>query len=218
MAPGFGIVALGLLALDLVLHLAVPKTQAWTKCLLMPLLMAFHLLESDPANPWILAALAAAAAGDALLLRFDRPAWFLGGLSAFLLGHLAWMAALLTSADFLAGVPPWYVLAVLPCGVLPLLFLRWMGPCLEAFRGGLLAYGGILLLMAVLALARIFSFRGPAAWLPFAGSLLFLLSDSLLAIHRFRGRLRWGDGVIMTTYVTAQAFLVVGLLPALATP
>lgn len=42
-----------------------------------------------------------------------------------------------------------------------------------------------------------------------AGAVLFYVSDSLLAINKFRHRIAYGDKLIMITYYTAQLFITV---------
>ena len=42
-----------------------------------------------------------------------------------------------------------------------------------------------------------------------AGAILFYVSDSLLAINKFRHRIAYGDIVIMITYYSAQLFITV---------
>jgi len=48
--------------------------------------------------------------------------------------------------------------------------------------------------------------------MPFVGSLLFMASDSVLAINTFRSKIPRGDVYIMSTYVTAQVLIVAGMI------
>ena len=55
-------------------------------------------------------------------------------------------------------------------------------------------------------------FSGAGFYMPFIGSLLFMASDSVLAINTFRSKIPRGDVYIMSTYVTAQVLIVAGMI------
>lgn len=161
-----------------------------TKPLLMPTLLAG---KDRPTQR----ALALGGVGDVALLG-RGPAAFSAGLGAFLAGHVAWMAALRPrSAGVLAGRP----VAALPYA------LAWVG--LNAFlwprtgrdRLPVLVYSAALAGTALAALDT-----GDEAVT--AGGVLFMLSDTLLALERFGGvALPAHEGVVMATYTSAQALL-----------
>ena len=73
------------------------RTERWAKPAVVGGLLVVALLAGaagSPAGRWVLLALALGLVGDVLLLPdVDR---FVGGLLAFLLGHLAWVAACVT--------------------------------------------------------------------------------------------------------------------------
>lgn len=172
-------------------------------------------LVAQPATPsvepWLLLALLGSLAGDVLLL---PPGRLVPGLVAFLLAHLAYIAAL----GQLAGSAAWLVLGV----VVALVVAASVGRTLvrAASRQGkgvpVAAYLGVISLMAVAATAT----GLPAAIL---GAWLFVGSDSMLGWGEFvtaaapggrsRGGLRLRLAVIVT-YHLAQALLVVALLGA----
>lgn len=54
--------------------------------------------------------------------------------------------------------------------------------------------------------------NGQNAWWAFAGSLLFVLSDSLLAFQLFRTPFKYGRLLVMASYIPAQLLLAWGIL------
>ncbi|MSP57101.1 MAG: lysoplasmalogenase [Myxococcales bacterium] len=144
------------------------------------------------AYPRLAPVLACWAAGDALLLDKDR--FFLHGLGAFLLGHVAYVGIV----GPVTGVSvPWLgVGVVLAVGLLALL---WPG-LRPRLRAPVTLYA--------FAIAGMLAVAGPAGALP--GAALFLISDTCLAWNRFRRPLPRGDLLVMTTYYGSMFLLAMG--------
>lgn len=118
----------------------------------------------------VLAGLALSLLGDAALLS-SRRGWFLGGLAAFLLAHLCFAGAFLSS-----GAPPAW--AVLPAAAVVGAALAWLWPRLGGMRGPVVAYALAIGAMALTAQGA----PRPEARL---GAVLFLASDLFVARERF---------------------------------
>lgn len=129
----------------------------------------------------IAAGLVACAAGDLLLELGERS--FLAGVAAFLLGHLFYTTA------FLRETRAWRLWMALPIGL-------WGAGLLLYLRPGLDEHGMILPLAIYAAVICAMLWRAAARWRPGApidagvlaaivGALLFVASDSLIAINRF---------------------------------
>lgn len=166
------------------------RPRRLTKPLLMPTLLVGR---KRPAQR----ALALGGIGDVALLGKSQLA-FTVGLSSFLAGHVAWMAALRPrSSGVLKARPP---------TAAPYL-LAWAGlnaylwPRTGRDRVPVLVYSTALLGTALAALDT--GERDVAA-----GGALFLASDTLLALERFGGvHLPVHEGLVMATYASAQALL-----------
>ncbi len=161
-----------------------------TKPLLMP-----TLLMGKPAPTQ--RALALGGVGDVALLGRGATA-FTMGLGAFLAGHAAWVAALRPHG---AGL-----LRRQPALALPYV-AAWAGlnaylwPRTGKDRMPVAVYSTALL---ATGLAAADTGRADVA----AGGTLFLLSDTLLALNRFADvHLPLHEGIVMTTYTSAQALL-----------
>jgi len=151
----------------------------------------------DGGSTWLVAALVLSLVGDVfLMLPGDR---FVPGLAAFLLAHLAYVAALPAPAGARFG---WFVVALAVTAPLGLRILRAAEPDL---RGAIAAYMAAIALMVASAVAS--GIRIAAL-----GAILFLVSDTLIAWDRFVRPRAWSAVAIIVTYHLGQLGLVVGLL------
>lgn len=148
----------------------------------------------------VLLGLAFSLAGDVfLMLPSDR---FVAGLGAFLAAHLAYLAAFLGTAP---GRP--FSAALILYGAYAVGLLAFLWPRLGKMCGPVLVYGAVLALMAWRAYERWAALGTEAAALATVGAGLFVLSDSALAVNRFRRPFHAAQAVVLTTYYAAQWFL-----------
>lgn len=136
-------------------------------------------------------------AGDIfLMLPSDR---FLFGLISFLLAHLVYIVAFSSIGGFYRDL--WALLPFLLFGVLLMVFL-WPGLGQMAIPA--LIYMLVILAMAWQALGQWRQTGETRALLAFIGALFFVISDSVLAINRFRQPFEAGRFVTLSTYYLAQ--------------
>jgi uncharacterized membrane protein YhhN len=148
-------------------------------------------------RPLVVAGLLCSLAGDVfLMLPRDR---FVAGLVCFLFAHLCYVAAFF--GDGAADGPRW---AALPLAVYGALMLRGLWPRLGRLRGPVVVYVLVILLMAWAATARWLAAGAGGRLAAAAGAWLFVVSDSALALNRFRGEFRGAQAVILSTYFAAQ--------------
>ncbi|MBM4366729.1 MAG: lysoplasmalogenase [Deltaproteobacteria bacterium] len=145
------------------------------------------------ASPLASAGLAFCALGDGLLLDKDRR--FLHGLGAFLVGHLLLIGAFATAGRHYLSTA---VLGALGGGlllvialVLAVLWKRLQG----VLRLAVPVYAATLGAMVVAA--------GTHSAMALAGALVFVVSDSVLAINHFARRFRGAEMMVMVTYYSA---------------
>jgi uncharacterized membrane protein YhhN len=145
-------------------------------------------------------------AGDVALLG-DSDERFLAGLSAFSLGHVAYVLTAL-----LVGVS-WPRLAV----AFPILVVLLGFQIVTRMLAGALRHGGRPMLVAVVVYtliisAMVITATGTPSWLAFAGATWFAISDSMIAYNRFVRPFHQADLPIMVTYHVGQLLLIAGLI------
>jgi uncharacterized membrane protein YhhN len=138
-------------------------------------------------------------AGDVfLMLPKDR---FRAGLVAFLIAHLFYIAAFVPEISGLT----WWPLA--PLIMYAIVVYRLLAPSLGKLKLPVLFYIAVILTMAWLAFERWTQTGHSGALMAFVGAILFVVSDSILAIDRFRGAFRSAPVLKLSTYFAAQWFL-----------
>lgn len=185
-----------------------------SKVFLMPTLAMWVFFNTPAKNRggWyfsLITALFFSWLGDILLI-FDGFLWFVCGLVAFLIAHLAYVKLLLGSKPLftkLSNVP--FVLLVVLLILFPLRLIINHLPADLIIP--VIVYSAILLGVFILA-----NFRSPARlfyrdWVIW-GALCFVLSDTTLAYTRFVSPAVYSAIVIMTTYLGAQFLLARGFM------
>lgn len=182
----------------LVLSLLI-KNRFWPELLkTTTMVLVIFLAATGPRTPtqlWILGALMASAVGDVMLI---LPGHFQQGLWAFLAAHLLYVVGL--GGRWTLGPTDVAILAVLFCSS-ALVF--------RAVRAKVLEVGGTWLLSAVVAYATAISLMTWRALtsgnpLQMAAGVLFLTSDSILALRNFGRPFRWADYAVWASYFGAQ--------------
>jgi uncharacterized membrane protein YhhN len=152
------------------------------------------------------AALALSSLGD-LLLDLDPAKLFIAGLAAFLIAHLVYIALFLRYAQRWSAVPAGRLAGICLALVYAASFAVWLVPSLGALAVPVIVYMAAITMMVTTAgLARF------AQSTVFAGGLLFLVSDSLLAANRFKTPVPLHDYLIWITYYLAQYLIATGFL------
>ncbi|QUJ67355.1 lysoplasmalogenase [Photobacterium sp. GJ3] len=194
------------------LHInAAYRGPQWQFYLFKPLTIVLLLAttiqfgSSDLYQKLIIAGLLCSVVGDiCLMLPKDR---FVAGLASFLLAHVIYSVAFWGE---LAGPIVWWLPALLGgAGIIVYLLLL---PSLGRLAVPVAVYIAVILQMTWAAGEYWLTTRTGAGLAAFAGALIFLISDTLLALDRFRGRFAAATGGIMTTYYLSQALLVISVL------
>ncbi|MDR1239686.1 MAG: lysoplasmalogenase [Treponema sp.] len=187
------------------------KLRIVTKICLMPLLLAVYISGADTIFIPIMIALIFGWWGDMFLLNISERRFFKLGLASFLLGHLCYISSFLYTAGTLNVMALLVsIAAAVPFGVAALLFTRPE----KSMRLPALVYEIIIILMSLSALQLLLARRDGWSLLVFAGSVCFLISDTLLAHFTFRTRLKRGDFFVMLFYIAAQSGIVWGMMRA----
>jgi uncharacterized membrane protein YhhN len=184
-----------------------------SKPLIVLSLLGYFLLRtggvSSSLKSWVIGALVFSWLGDVLLLFESRdPLYFILGLSAFLLAHVAYIVFFnrLRRVEGIT-IKPLLFLPVLIyyIGLISLLYSNLGGMKLPV-----VVYGAVISTMLAAAF-HLKAIRGSRAGALFVlGAALFVLSDSLLAVNKFLQSFAGAGLLIMLTYGLAQFFIVRG--------
>lgn len=150
----------------------------------------------SPYKVLIVAGLTWSLAGDLFLMQVEDR--FVLGLLSFLVAHILYVLAFALNGPWSA---PGFLLVYLIIGAAVLTILwRYLG----SHRVAVLVYVGFLLAMGWQAGGRWESLRTVGAALAALGAFLFMLSDGVLALNRFRLSVRHGDAVVLGAYFAGQ--------------
>lgn len=148
--------------------------------------------------------------GDiALMYDEEIPVFFIVGLCGFLIAHLNYLWVFIKSKR---GVNSgswlhWIGISILVVYTLFLLFNLW--PYLGEMKVPVFVYALVLFGMGVGALIRK---PGSGYNGVLVGAILFIISDSILALNKFRSPIHLGGFWVMLNYTLAQVFIVLGLV------
>ncbi len=136
-------------------------------------------------------------AGDVfLMLPSDQ---FIAGLVSFLIGHLFYIAAfsrgMKIKSSLFAGIL-FVLFGILVYGIL--------APYLGEMRLPVIAYLLVILAMGWRAWAKWGQTRKRPALIAFIGAVLFIVSDTILALNRFREHFEIARALNLSTYFIAQ--------------
>jgi len=174
---------------------------------LMPLVFAVYITGVGVNNIFlpVVLALAFAWIGDVLLVRITKILWFKLGLASFLIGHICYIAAMFGfSRPFNIPVLIISVVIALCFGITAYKVVR---PS-KQMKIPVIAYETIIMVMAIFACQLFLAQRSYFGIMVLAGSICFVVSDTLLALKTFR-RLKVYFAV-MVTYIAAQLLIALG--------
>ena len=173
---------------------------------LLILALALSLSPARPDYQWAIAAgLVLSTAGDVfLMLPRDR---FVAGLASFLLAHLCYLRAFSIEVPFGAGLLLW--LPFFAAGGM-VVALVWPG-LKPALRGPVVVYVIVIAAMAGQATGRWYAAGSAVALAAAVGAGLFVVSDAVLAIDRFRWPFRAARAVTLATYWAAQLLIAISV-------
>jgi uncharacterized membrane protein YhhN len=183
----------------------VARVQWPLKALASGLFLAVAWLRQPASayDAWIVAGLVLSFVGDLALVPRDRR-WFVAGLVAFLLAHVAYTAAF--AAEGGLASPPWAALAVILAASLAAYF--HFRPHLGAMHRPVVAYIAVISVMLAAAWSLAAARQDAFGWLVAAGATLFYLSDIAVARRRFTPGAGFGTRAVgLPAYYAAQFLL-----------
>lgn len=199
-----------------------------TKPLLMPILLLIFLLNRKKVTAsekrFFPLALILSLFGD-IFLMLENKDFFVFGLGSFLIGHLFFVLSFRDRIRKAKANATQLILVAMPFLAFVVSFLIFLNghfsgnPVKEPFFIPVCVYATVIGLMGITATLRKGGTSAIGFWLVMFGALIFITSDSCIALDRFVFRtvetdpgMPYASIIIMTTYGLAQYLLTIGTL------
>ena len=195
--------------------LSWPTVQYIAKPLLMTFLGAYFIQKSRGSiavRQLVLLAIFFSWLGDVfLLMQEDNSRFFMAGLVSFLIAHIFYIVFFLRVRSIETVAEPWRLPRIIVVAVYVAALFIYLFSSLGELRLPVLAYA---LALGGMLICCWHAFTPGSSWFWFclAGAALFVISDSLLAINKFKSPFPGAGVWIMLTYTLAQFAIVYGSL------
>ncbi|MRI00332.1 lysoplasmalogenase [Kriegella sp. EG-1] len=202
-----------ILLIDIVL-ISVPELWSYrilSKPLVVGSILVFFLIQNTDkvSKKLVSSALVCSIIGDIILIyaRVSEPI-FIFGVLAFLIGHIFYAIQFARSRNKEVGIKaPLFVLL----GYALALFW-YLSDSLNNLAIPVAIYIVVLMVMILYAYVRDDSLTNNSYIYILAGSLLFMLSDSILAITKFKSEIPYSRILVMGIYGLAQLLMIIGII------
>ena len=196
---------------------SIGTVQLTVKPLIMPSLAAYFFFSIKQKNKLafiMIIALLFSWIGDVMLMFEEvKPIYFMLGLVSFLIAHLTYIFVFnKSSQDFKPKIFTYSTGFLLMLFGVLMLMLMWTG--LGDLKIPVTVYTSVIMIMGISALFR----KADGASLVLIGAILFISSDSLLALNKFYHGFEAADFWVMLTYILAQYFIVTGMISYFSAP
>lgn len=194
--------------------MTLSKIKKISKPFWIPLIACVYLSNTQSVSIAVIFALIFGYIGD-LLLMLPKKKFFIAGAFSFMIGHFFYIFTFLRDAGglsvfldntFLCAI------ALIPYLLFLIFMNKLLGKNLSSILVPAICYLSVLMLMSYCSFLRFFNISTIKASLTFGGSLLFIVSDSFIAIRNFKKRFRGIEAIVVITYITAQLLIVIGLV------
>ncbi len=188
-----------------------------TKPFLMPILIAAYIQSVGKLNSidkTLITAFFFSWIGDvALMLVSTNENFFLAGLGGFLITHVLYIYAFVKIADQNTPLLKSKPLVAAPLVAYFVALIFWIFPPIPTeMKAPVLVYSLTIALMVLTAMNN-FGRVPRATFLNcFTGAMLFMLSDSIIAINKFVQPIAYAGVFIMVLYISAQYFIAKGFV------
>ncbi len=185
-------------------------TELIFKTLIIPWLIIIFIINLKPfairLNILMLAGLLFSWAGD-IILQFS----FVPGLVFFLMAHVMYLVAFfLTPGKNVIFTSRFYLL--IPLLLYGAVLVYFLYNDLGDMRLPVLIYAIVILTMLAGAINRLKKVNRISYYFVLTGAVLFVLSDSAIAVNKFSWDFDYSGVVIMSTYIVAQYLITIGYI------
>jgi uncharacterized membrane protein YhhN len=190
----------------------LPMLRTVTKPLLMPMLMLYVFSQSPILiRNKLIFILVFAWLGDVFLLfQGNSSLYFQLGLGSFLImqiGYIRLFSLQSSTGNFNLG--QWFSLSIIPVLIYVVGFLAFLLPLIPAAL--YIPVSLYALALGAMLYAAYLRKLDSSYYFIFIGAILFVISDSLLALAKFYFSFTGNSIYVMFTYISAQLLLIIGL-------
>jgi uncharacterized membrane protein YhhN len=186
------------------------------KAFIIPVLIILLLLNIKPLtnrlHRFMFAGLFFSWTGD-IFLEFskDNSGMFILGLGAFLLAHVMYFTVFILTPgkNTILNKRIWLLIPVIIYGAA---LVSYLYNDLANMKIPVIIYATVILAMLSGAINRKEKVIKKSYYLVLAGAILFLISDSMIAIAKFSHQFNSSGILIMSTYIVAQYLIVTGYI------
>ncbi|MCX6330981.1 MAG: lysoplasmalogenase [Bacteroidia bacterium] len=180
------------------------------KSFIIPVLIIIFIINFrntfNKLSALILAGLFFSWAGD-IVLDFS----FIPGLVCFLLAQVMYLIVFfLTPGENIIFHSKYFLL--IPVVLYGTGLVYYLYDDLGDMKLPVIIYAFVILTMLAAAINRLKKVNKISYWLVLAGAILFVISDSVIAVNKFSQPIKVSSLIIMTTYITAQFLITLGFI------
>jgi uncharacterized membrane protein YhhN len=170
------------------------------KPLIMPSLILLYYISSKRKNKWYIVAMVFSFLGDVLLL--DKSNMFLYGIAAFLITQLVYV--FIISKELPRSHWKTKLIASIPFLAFFIILIKVLKPGLGEFFLPVVIYGAAISVFGMVSLLNYTLRKDNSSLVLLLGAVLFILSDSMIALNKFYEAAPLYGLAIMVTYILAQ--------------
>lgn len=185
---------------------------------LKPILLPFLILETYSSENFktknlLLTALVFSWIGDIILMFADKgELYFIFGLVSFLIAHIIFILLFTKQEKENTSTNKLFWVGLIIVGIYLFGMLSLLYPSLGDLKIPVTVYAITISTMLLMAIKGYFNWSKPSNLTVLLGALIFVSSDSILAINKFHSELPKSGFLIMITYIVAQFLITKGIL------
>lgn len=186
----------------------------FTKPLITPVLVLYYVLNTHQIYPVIIIALILSFLGDFFQMWQSNMPFFLAGLIFFILMFILYIVFILSHQVQANLVTLSLESIIMGCVYLllgTLLFLL-LYPYIRSLKIPMILYLLAILIVSYICFQNVKMTMSEISFVQYMGSLLFIISGTLMVMDFFRKPIRYGGIYITITYIVAQIFLLAGFM------
>jgi uncharacterized membrane protein YhhN len=164
-------------------------------------LMALYVVSVSERNKTYILALLFSFMGDFFLI-FEGELYFIVGLVSFLIAHLFFIKIVFGRLQ--KSTISKILVSIFPFLTLFLFLIFFLKDTLNELLIPVIIYGFTISIFGVVAMLDYVNTKTTQSFLMFVGALIFISSDSILAINKFYNTTQIFGVLIMITYIVAQ--------------